>query len=185
MERTQISTKFPIGSSLPKFSLTSTDGQTIGDDYLRGAPVSLVFFSCNHCPYVKGSEDFLIGVVNEFKKDGIKAVSISSNDPVQYPDDSFEKMKQKSKDMGLPYPYLFDSTQEVAKLFDAECTPECYVFNSQSKLVYHGPVNDSPRDATKVTKHYLAIAIAQTLQGMKADPAEINSIGCSIKWKIK
>lgn len=185
MERTETSKLFPIGSPLPQFSLQSTDGQMITDKYLRGAPVSLVFFSCNHCPYVKGSEELLIGTVNEFARDGLKAISISSNDPVQYPDDGFEKMKQKSKNMALPYPYLFDSTQQVAKLFDAQCTPECYLFNHESKLVYHGPVNDNPRDPSKVTKHYLAMAIAQTLQGIKPDPSEINSIGCSIKWKIK
>jgi len=183
MERTDSSSKFPLGSKLPGFNLPNVDGRQLGSDYLAGAKASLVVFSCNHCPYVKGSEAFLIDVVKQFAEQGLKTVAISSNDAVQYPEDSFEKMKEKSREMNLPYPYLYDESQQTAKLFDAACTPECYLFDSNQALVFHGTINDSPRDPTKVTNGYLARAIQQVLEGKQPDPSFVHPIGCSIKWK--
>lgn len=183
MERTAGSTKFALGSSMPSFALKNIDGKVVGSEYLKDARAYLVGFLCNHCPYVKGSEEMLIEIVKRYQPDGLKVVMISSNDAVQYPEDSFEKMQEKARSMQLPYPYLYDESQEVAKMFDAACTPEFYLFDRNRVLVYHGTVNDSPRDASKVSKDYLSQAIVSVLEGRTPAPQFVHPIGCSIKWK--
>lgn len=183
MERTSPSHKLTIGDSLPNFELPSVDGRSIGTSYFQGAKAVVVAFTCNHCPYVKGSEEELISLVRRFQGQGLRAVAINSNDPVKYPEDNFEEMKKKAIAMDLPYPYLFDASQGVARAFDAECTPEIYLFDDQLKLVYHGTINDSPRDSSKVTKHFLTDAIEAVLQGSKPTQAFVHPLGCSIKWK--
>lgn len=183
MERENSSQRFPLGSTLPYFSLPSVDGEQISNSCFLGAPASLVVFTCNHCPYVKGSEAMLNTVVNKFLPDGLRVLAISSNDASQYPEDSFAKMKEKANQLQLPYPYLYDETQEVAKAFDAACTPELYLFDRNQRLVFHGTVNDSPRDPTKVTKEYLSEAISAVLKGGLPPQQFVHSIGCSIKWK--
>lgn len=183
MERTESSQSFSLGSTLPHFELRNVDGEMLGSSYLASGKAMLVAFLCNHCPYVKGSEEMLIDVVRTFEADGLKTVAINSNDAVKYPEDSFEKMKEKHAQMELPYPYLYDETQDVARLFDAACTPEFYLFDATKTLVYHGTINDSPRDPTSVTKDYLSEAIASVLEGQTPDPQFVHPLGCSIKWK--
>jgi hypothetical protein len=183
MERSSSSGTFTLGSKLPQFQLLNVDGATVGPEYFSGAKGYLVGFLCNHCPYVKGSEEMLIRIANQFQPDGLKVVTINSNDAGKYPEDSFEKMKDKSRQMNLPYPYLHDESQNVARMFDAACTPEFYLFDSNLSLVYHGTINDSPRDASKVTKEYLSQAIVSVLEGRTPDPQFVHPVGCSIKWK--
>ncbi|MBX7143550.1 MAG: thioredoxin family protein [Oligoflexia bacterium] len=183
MQRETASSVMKIGASIPTFELLNVDGKRIGSSIFGGARAGLVGFMCNHCPYVKGSELALIQLVREFASKGLVAVTINSNDAVQYPDDSFENMKVKAREMNLPYPYLYDESQAVARSFDAACTPEFYLFDAHSKLAYHGTINDSPRDPTKVTKHHLAQAITQVLEGKPATPNYVHPIGCSIKWR--
>jgi len=183
MERTSGSAVFPLGSLLPTFQLMNVDGRVIGSEYFQDGKAYLVAFLCNHCPYVKGSEEMLISIVNRFSPDGLKAVTINSNDAVAYPDDSFDRMKQKARDMSLPYPYLYDESQAVARQFDAACTPEFFLFDSARTLVYHGTINDSPRDPTKVTKDYLSQAIAAVIEGQVPNPQFVHPLGCSIKWR--
>jgi peroxiredoxin len=183
MQRTSESAAFVLGSTIPNFELLNVDGSRIGSEYLQEAKAYLVGFLCNHCPYVKGSEQMLIDIVKRFQGDGLKTITISSNDAVQYPDDSFEKMQEKARAMSLPYPYLYDESQEVAKMFDAACTPEFYLFDRSRVLVYHGTINDSPRDASKVTKDYLSDAITSALEGRTPEPQFVHPLGCSIKWK--
>jgi hypothetical protein len=183
MERETTSISFGLGSKLPKFELLNVDGSMLGADYLSGGKAYLVGFLCNHCPYVKGSEEMLVNIVKQFQPDGLKAVTINSNDAVKYPEDGFEKMKEKARDMALPYPYLYDESQSVARLFDAACTPEFYLFDRDHTLVYHGTINDSPRDASRVTKDYLSEAIIAVLEGRTPDPQFVHPLGCSIKWK--
>jgi peroxiredoxin len=183
MERESQSVKLPLGSELPHFSLPNIDGRTIDSNYFQGSPASLVVFTCNHCPYVKGSEHLLIDVVKRFLSQGLKVVAINSNDPVKYPDDSFDKMKAKALDLKLPYPYLFDESQAVAKRFDAQCTPECFLFDLNAKLVFHGAINDSPRDSSKATRPYLADAVAAVIAGDVPEAQFVHPLGCSIKWK--
>lgn len=183
MERTTTSSTFGLGSKLPSFALLNVDGKKLGSEYLQGGKAYLVGFLCNHCPYVKGSEEMLIQAVKRFEADGLKTVTINSNDAVKYPEDSFEKMKEKSAEMRLPYPYLYDESQDVARTFDAACTPEFYLFDRNHTLVYHGTINDSPRDPSKVTKDYLSNAIAAVLEGQVPEPQFVHPLGCSIKWK--
>lgn len=184
MERSQLSSRFHIGSMLPDFTLPDVENKRVHSlGYFADAKAALVLFTCNHCPYVKGSEDALNKVISEFQPSGLKVIAISSNDAAQYPEDSFEKMKEKALNFNLSYPYVYDETQEVARQFDAACTPECYLFDSNLKLAFHGTVNDSPRDASKATRSYLSDAIQQVLAGKKASPDFFHPIGCSIKWK--
>jgi peroxiredoxin len=183
MERDSSSTKFALGSTLPRFELRNVDGSMVSSESLSGAKAYLVGFLCNHCPYVKGSEEQLIRIVRQFMPDGLKAVTINSNDATKYPEDGFEGMKQKAQAMSLPYPYLYDESQEVARMFDAACTPEFYLFDRNRTLVYHGTINDSPRDPSRVTKDYLSQAIVSVLEGRTPDPHFVHPLGCSIKWK--
>jgi len=182
MERATVSDKFPLGSEMPPFSLRSANGGTIDSNYFNGGIASLVVFGCNHCPYVKGTDEELIALTEKYLARGLKVVVINSNDATQYPEDGFDKMQEKVERLRLPYPYLFDENQQVAKLFDAACTPECYLFDSLGKLVYHGTINDSPRDPTKVTKHFLREAVEAVVTGTNPEPAFVHPLGCSIKW---
>lgn len=182
MDRSSISNKFPLGSKLPKFDLPNVDGKILGSNYLSDATLALVVFTCNHCPYVKGSEEMLIATANKFSGAGLKVVSISSNDALAYPEDAPDKMREKSVAMNLPYPYLYDKTQQVARSFDAACTPECYLFNNKQELIYHGAINDNPKDPSNAKTNYLANAISQSLEGKVPEPAFVNPLGCSIKW---
>jgi peroxiredoxin len=183
MQRESTSQRFPLGSALPSFDLLSTDKRLIGSSYFEGAKASLVVFTCNHCPYVKGSELKLIEVVRAFIPKGLRAITISSNDALKYPEDSFEKMAEKSTALQLPYPYLYDESQAVAKQFDAACTPEAFLFDAGGALVYHGALNNSPRDPSGVTTDYLSPAIVSVLAGKVPSPQFVHPIGCSIKWK--
>ncbi len=183
MQRENASPSFTIGAKLPEFSLPNVDGETAGSEHLRGGKAALVAFVCNHCPYVKGSEAMLIEICKKFAPQGLRSVAISSNDAVQYPDDSFKKMQEKARDMALPYPYLYDESQQVARMFDAACTPELYLFDAAGKLAYHGAINDSPRDPSKVTREFLSQAIQAVLEGRSPEPQFVNPLGCSIKWQ--
>lgn len=183
MQRDTTSDRFALGSALPEFELLNVDGRKIGVDFLKDAKATLVAFVCNHCPYVKGSEEMLISIVRRYQAEGLKAVAISSNDAAKYPEDSYEKMQEKAVQLDLPYPYLYDESQQVAKAFDAACTPELYLFDAEHKLVYHGTINDSPRDPSKVTRDYLTDAIAAVLEGRTPNPQFVHPLGCSIKWK--
>jgi peroxiredoxin len=125
----------------------------------------------------------LISIVKRFQGEGLKTLAINSNDAVKYPEDSYEKMREKAVAHSLPYPYLHDESQEVALLFDAACTPEFYLFDHEGKLVYHGTINVSPRDPSRVTKDYLSKAIESVLEGRTPEPQFVHPLGCSIKWK--
>lgn len=183
MERETTSATFAIGSALPTFALKNVDGTMIGREYFRDAKAYVVGFLCNHCPYVKGSEEMLIAIARRFQPQGLKVITINSNDASKYPDDSFEKMQEKARAMNLPYPYLYDESQEVARTFDAACTPEFYLFDANHTLVYHGTINDSPRDASKVTKDFLSQAVQAVLEGKTPQPQFVHPLGCSIKWR--
>jgi len=183
MERTATSATFSLGSKLPTFDLRNVDGKMVGSSYFTDGKAYLVAFICNHCPYVKGSEEMLINIVRQFEGDGLKTIAISSNDATKYPEDGFDKMREKALAMNLPYPYLYDESQDVARRFDAACTPEFYLFDRDHTLVYHGTINDSPRDPSKVTKEYLSAAIAAVIEGQIPNPQFVHPLGCSIKWK--
>jgi peroxiredoxin len=183
MKREVVSAKFPIGTRLPSFSLKSTTGENWSSDSVKIEKGLLVVFTCNHCPYVKGSEGELVRLATEYQSKGIIVVAVNSNDPQQYPDDNFENMQRKSLEMNLPYPYLFDETQEVAKAFDAACTPECYLFDTTRRLVYHGAINDTPKAAATVNKRFLAEALEELCSSGAVSKSFSHPMGCSIKWR--
>lgn len=183
MQRATTSDRFPLGSTLPAFTLKNVDDHLVGSDFVGAGKAALIVFTCNHCPYVKGSEAMLIDIAKRFIPVGLRVVTINSNDPISYPDDSFEKMRLKAAAQQLPYPYLWDETQSVAKAFDAACTPECYLFDGNRKLVFHGAPTDNPKDSSKPRADFLSPAIEAVLAGNTPPTQFAHPLGCSIKWK--
>jgi peroxiredoxin len=178
------SNMLPLGTRAPDFSLPDTDGRVVSLSDYGDAPALLVMFICNHCPYVKHVRDEIARIGNEYGERGVGIVAISSNDVERYPDDSPERMKQEKRDAGYTFPYLYDEGQEVARAYDAACTPDFYVFDGNRSLVYRGQLDSSrPANGQPVTGHDLRIALDAVLAGRAVETAQIPSIGCSIKWK--
>ncbi|MDD9942698.1 MAG: thioredoxin family protein [Myxococcales bacterium] len=173
----------PLGTAAPRFSLPATDGRSYALDDFANSPVLVVVFTCNHCPYARAIEDRLIAFQQEFGERGVVVVAISSNDDQAYPADSFDAMRVRAKDKGFNFPYLFDGSQEVARSYDAACTPDIFVFDRERKLTYNGRFDDNWQDATRVTQRDLARAVECTLAGKPLDFEARPSMGCNIKWK--
>lgn len=172
-----------LGDQAPQFTLKGVDGRQHSLDELKGQKGIAVIFSCNHCPYVKAYEDRMIELAKEYQPKGIPFVLINANDPVKYPEDSFENMIKRAEEKGYPFPYLWDETQEIARAYAAERTPEVFLFDSELKLRYHGTIDDNWEDAAKATKHYLKDALEALLQGADPQVKETAPVGCTIKWK--
>lgn len=171
-----------FGWQAPDFSLKNIDGTTLSRDMVMGKNGLLVMFICNHCPYVKSILPRLIADVAELKMLGVNAVAIASNDPTDYPEDSFDNMQRIANEMDFPFPYLSDSTQAIAKAYDAVCTPDFFGFNSKGELQYRGRFDESRKEAAPESTRDLFHAmklVAETGQGPKE---QVQSIGCSIKW---
>lgn len=151
---------------------------------LKSDKATVIVFTCNHCPFVIHIIEKLVELSNEYIKKGISFIAISSNDIEEYPEDSPEKMIEYANKYRLNFPYLFDETQEIARKYDAQCTPEFYLFDNNMKLVYHGQFDDSrPGNNIKVTGNDLKNALDSLLYGNEIDKNQKNSVGCSIKWK--
>lgn len=173
-----------LGSTMPQFALTSVDGKAINSNDLSQKKAVLILFACNHCPYVIPKMDFIVYLQSKYAAMGLQIIAINSNDPNIKPDDSFENMKKISKEKKFNFPYLFDSTQEVAKKFGAVCTPDPFLFNSQFKLVYHGRVDDAHgKTHSEASTNDLEEAISNILSGAPASVKQHPSMGCSIKWR--
>lgn len=176
--------RLALGDQIPYFSLAGTDGRIYSRSDFEGAKALVILFTCNYCPYVQAYDQRIVELARHFRPQNISFVGICSNDPVAYPADSFDQMVEKSRSLGLPYPYLFDDTQIVAKSFDAAVTPECYVFDHDLRLRYHGRVDDSADDLEKIGRNDLEDAIealsAQRLPQVALTPV----LGCPIKWKL-
>jgi peroxiredoxin len=183
MERKFTEFKLKLGDKIPYFSLPGTDGKLYTISEFEDAKCLVVVFTCNHCPYARAYEERLIALSKDFSPKGVQFIAICSNDSVSYPEDSFEKMVEKSKTLNLPYPYLQDETQITAHAFDAACTPECYVFDSKHTLQYHGRVDDNHEDQARVKNHELRMAIESVLQNSTPIFPLTPALGCSIKWK--
>jgi peroxiredoxin len=173
-----------FGWKAPDFELPSVDGKTYSLDAVRGQNGTLVMFICNHCPYVQAVIDRVVRDVNELKAYGINTVAISSNDAVHYPEDSFDNMARFAKQHGFTFPYLYDESQEVARAYDAVCTPDFFGFNGKLELHYRGRLDASrkqagPSDARRELFEAMK-EIAKTGQGPRQ---QTPSMGCSIKWK--
>ena len=177
------SKEIELGSVCPPFRLPAVAGSMVDRDDFRSVPVFGVFFSCNHCPYAKAIEGRLIELERDYRDRGFRFVTISVNDAASYPEDSFDNMKKRATEQSYAFPYLYNEDQSVARAFGAVCTPDLYVFDQERKLAYHGRLDDSPMDATKVKRHELREAVDALLSGKKPTATQNPSIGCSIKWK--
>lgn len=174
------------GTKAPDFELPNANGNSGGESPslqdLLGENGAVVFFTCNHCPYVVGSEPRIESAAEVARKNGLGFVGINSNDPVKYESDSWDNMVKRAN-KGMTYPYLHDSSQEVALSYGAERTPEFYLLNSDSIVVYRGRLDDSPRDPSHATTSELEDAIEELATGATVSVTRTESIGCSVKWK--
>jgi len=178
------STMLELGTLAPDFRLPDTDGRMVGRSDFTDAKALLVAFICNHCPFVKHVRSELARLGRDLQGRGVAVVAISSNDVTQYPDDAPEKMREEKASAGYTFSYLFDETQQVARLYRAACTPDFYLFDGQRRLVYRGQLDDSrPSNAIPVTGKDLRAAVDAVLAGRPVDPRQKASIGCNIKWK--
>lgn len=172
-----------IGWKAPDFKLKGTDGKFYSLTDARGANGLVVMFICNHCPFVKAIIDKIIRDASELKSHGVNFIGISSNDVAQYPDDSFENMIKLAKEKNFPFPYVIDETQEVAKDYDAVCTPDFFGFDKDLKLQYRGRLDSSGRNIVEGAPRDLFEAMLEVAKTGKTTVKQYNSIGCNIKWK--
>jgi len=173
-----------FGWKAPSFTLPGTDGKTYSLEELRGPNGTLVMFICNHCPYVKAVIDRIVRDVDELKALGVSAVAICSNNSVQYPEDSFDNMKRFAKEHRFTFPYLLDESQDVARAYDAVCTPDFFGFDRRQRLAYRGRLDASGRQAAAPgMKRELFDAMKAVAAGGSASADQVPSVGCSIKWK--
>ena len=178
------STMLALGTRAPDFCLPDTDGQVVSLADFADAPALLVVFLSNHCPYVKHLRTALAQVAREYQARGVAMVGIASNDAERYPADGPEMMAHEKAAVGYPFPYLYDEKQEVAKAYQAACTPDFFLFNEQRELVYRGQFDDSrPKNERPATGRDLRAALDAVLEGRPVPPDQIPSIGCNIKWK--
>ncbi|PIE87537.1 MAG: thioredoxin family protein [Bacteroidetes bacterium] len=177
------SSTFELGTQAPDFELLNTvDGQMEHLQDLKGEKGTAIFFICNHCPFVIHVMDELIQLGKDYASSGINLVAISSNNVETHPQDGPEFMKAVGERLG--YPYLYDETQEVAKAYNAACTPDLYVFDAELKLTYHGQLDNSrPSNEVPVTGKDLRMALDCLLHGETNTAVQKPSIGCGIKWK--
>ena len=175
----------PLGSEAPDFRLpdvVSGGELSLGD--LKSDVATVLMFICNHCPYVKHLQDGLVEVSDEYIPKGVSFIAINSNDIENYPDDSPDRMKKVAEEKGYSFPYLFDETQEVARAYDAACTPDFFVYDRELKCVYRGQFDDSrPGNGKPVTGKDMRMALDSVIAGQTIEREQIPSIGCNIKWK--
>jgi len=172
-----------FGWKAPDFRLKGTDGAWHDLASLRGPRGTLIVFMCNHCPYVKAILDRLVRDARDLAALGVTTVGINANDPVAYPEDSFETMVRVARDRALPFPYLFDETQTVARAYDAVCTPDFFGFDADLGLQYRGRLDESRTQAVEGARRDLFEAMRQVAETGRGPEDQIPSMGCSIKWR--
>lgn len=179
------SNMLPLGTKAPSFNLIDTKDDTYKSlDRLKGEKGTLILFICNHCPFVIHVNQELVNLANDYKEIGINCIAISSNDAVNYPQDGPKKMKEHAQKNNYPFPYLYDESQEVAKAYDAACTPDFFLFNNTLELVYAGQLDNSrPGNGIPVTGNDLRSALNDLIAGKSINPNQKPSMGCNIKWK--
>jgi peroxiredoxin len=175
----------PLGSTAPDFQLPATDGKNYGLSDFSNSPYLVVFFTCNHCPYVINSDELTRKTVEKFQPKGVTFVGINSNSANTYAEDSFEHMVKRMDQHKFPWLYLHDESQDVARAYGALRTPHFFVFNQERKLVYTGRAVDNPRNPEKITSFDLEQALTQLLAGETISTPLTNPIGCNVKWDGK
>ena len=171
------------GDKMPNFKLKNIDDSFVGQEMIRGKKGTLVFFICNHCPYVKAITKKLVYTVDEITKYGIRSVGIMPNDTIKYPEDSFENMKKFFNDNKLNFPYLIDQDQSVARSFGAVCTPDFFGYNSENELQYRGRIAEMKNLEFVNDKNDLLDAMIEISKSQNGPNNQFASAGCSIKWK--
>lgn len=165
------------------FSLPGTDGKTYSLADVRGPNGTVVMFICNHCPYVKSVIDRIVADMSALNEEGIGAVAINANDTVAYPDDSFDNMKLFADAHSFSFPYLFDESQDIARAYDAVCTPDFFGFNADLGLQYRGRLDESRTSPVPGARRELVEAMRQVAETGNGPTDQIASMGCSIKWR--
>lgn len=177
---------YKIGDEAMNFKLKNIDDKMVSLSDFSSEKGVIVIFTCNHCPYSVAYEDRIIELDKKYKKLGYPVIAINSNDPVSYPEDSFENMKIRATEKGFTFPYIFDEKQKVYPVYGATKTPHVYLLenkNSKFEVAYIGAIDDSSKDASQVKKTYLADAIDALIAGEKPEPNLTKAVGCSIKAK--
>jgi len=174
-----------LGSEAPDFSLRATDGNTYSLKDFVDVKVLVIFFTCNHCPYVIGSDEVTSRTAKSFGPKGVKFVGINSNSPNTYEEDSFDNMVKRMEQYDFPWLYLHDKTQDIARDYGALKTPHFFIFNKERKLVYTGRGVDNPRESSKITVNDLENALEELLAGEEITNPITNPIGCNVKWEGK
>jgi len=180
-----LSTMMPLGTTAPDFALPdAVSGQTMDYAQVAGPQGTVVMFICNHCPFVVYVREELVSLAAQYKEKGFGFVAISSNDVSAYPDDSPEKMRLLAQSMHFSFPYLYDESQEVARAYDAACTPDLYVFGPDRTLAYRGQLDASrPGNNINPNGQDLRAALDAMLAGQPVSADQRPSAGCNIKWK--
>jgi len=178
------STMQPLGSPAPDFRLPDTEGGTVARDDFKVAPGLLVAFICNHCPFVRHIRGELAAFAREYMERGLAVVAISANDVSTHPNDSPEKMAREKREVGYPFPYLYDESQAVARAYGAACTPDFFLYDGDLRLFYRGRFDaSSPGRDEPVTGSELRAAADALLAGAEPPAQQHPSMGCNIKWK--
>lgn len=174
-----------LGTKAPDFTLPDTvSDKDISLSDIRSDKATVVMFLCNHCPYVIHVNPEIVRLAKEYQEKGVSFVAISSNDVSKYPQDGPEEMKKHAAKIGYPFPYLYDESQEVARDYDAACTPDFYVFDGNLRLAYRGRLDASrPNSGIPLTGEDLRAALDAVLAGRPVTKEQFPSAGCNIKWK--
>lgn len=175
----------PLGSTAPDFQLPATDGRTCSLATFADARILVIFFTCNHCPYVIGSDEVTRATAEKFADRGVRFVAINSNSSNTYAEDDYAHMVTRMMEMKFPWTYLRDKSQEVALAYGALRTPHFYVFDQDRKLVYSGRALDNPRDVSKMTINDLERVLDEVTSGKPVTVPLTNPIGCNVKWEGK
>ena len=178
------STMLPLGTLLPAFALPDFDGRTVSTAQYEDARALLVAFICQHCPFVRHIRSEFARFAREYQPRGLVLLAVNSNDIGAFPEDGPEGMRQEAQAFDYVFPYLFDESQDVAKMFRAACTPDLFLFDASRRLVYRGQFDDSrPRAATPITGRDIRAAVDAVLESRDVSRVQRPSIGCNIKWK--
>jgi Peroxiredoxin len=175
----------PIGAQAPDFNLKATDGNFYQLNSFADAKALVVWFTSNHCPFVKGSDEVTRQTALKYGPQGVAFVAINANSSTSYPEDSYEKMIERVEEHQFPWTYLHDEKQEAALAFGALRTPHFYVFDADRKLIYTGRAVDNPKNSSAITKYDLEEALTEYLAGQPITTELTNPLGCNVKWEGK
>ncbi|WP_028981966.1 thioredoxin family protein [Sporocytophaga myxococcoides] len=180
------SSMLPLGTIAPEFTLFDTvSGKDLSLSQIKSQKATVIMFICNHCPFVKHVNNELVRLAKDYIPKGISFIAISSNDAEKYPADAPAEMTKAAKELGYPFPYLYDESQKVAKSYEAACTPDFYIFDKNLSLVYRGQLDDSrPSNSLPVNGKDIRNALDNLLSDIEVGNNQKPSIGCNIKWKL-